>query len=138
KKLQGPALMLHFRGGTYARDNYPGLPMLDVVTGVLFVVGVVIIARRRDRPGLLLLMLLVGTLAGGVLSASQEGPPYVYRVSSAIVPTILIAGIGLRRLIEEIESWRVVPAALRSRAFWLGVAAVTLAGTLNLYAYFVL
>jgi hypothetical protein len=128
--------MFHFRGGTYARDNYPGLPMLDLVTGVLLVVGIASIVRRRDRPGLFLLLLLGGTLLAGILSVSQEGPPYVYRASAAVVPAVLIAGIGLQRFIEAVEVRRLMPAKLGSCAWLPGVLAVTLAGALNLYEYF--
>src|SRR5436190_1114502 len=38
--------MFNLRGGTYARDNLPGWPMLDPVTGLLFLAGLLVALRR--------------------------------------------------------------------------------------------
>src|SRR5262249_35715147 len=42
------ALMFHWKGGTFARDNFPGLPMMDPLTGVLLIAGLVILIRRIE------------------------------------------------------------------------------------------
>jgi hypothetical protein len=42
------ALMFNVLGGTYARDNYPGLMMLDPLTGLLFIAGLVALVRNRN------------------------------------------------------------------------------------------
>jgi len=55
-------LMFNVRGGAYARDALPGFPMLDPLTGALFLFGVIVVAhepvislirrlRRRRRAG---------------------------------------------------------------------------------------
>ncbi|HET9768921.1 MAG TPA: glycosyltransferase family 39 protein [Thermoanaerobaculia bacterium] len=60
----GHLLMFHVRGGSYARDALPGFPMLDPITGTLFLLGLVAVAlpaasalirrlRRRRRAGAL-------------------------------------------------------------------------------------
>jgi len=60
--LLGHALMFNVRGGTYARDALPGFPMLDPITGALFLLGLFAVAlpaastlirrlRRRRRVG---------------------------------------------------------------------------------------
>ena len=118
------ALMFHWTGGTFARDNVPGLPMMDVVTGLIFLAGLIVLIRRVQTPiERLLWCTLLLNFAAGVFSASQEGAPYVYRTASVIVPAFLIVGFGLEWLTEKIGS----------RGLW---AACGVAIVLNLYLYF--
>src|SRR5207249_1073956 len=42
------ALMFHWRGGTFARDNYPGLPMMDPLSGLLLAAGLVMLVRKAN------------------------------------------------------------------------------------------
>jgi dolichyl-phosphate-mannose-protein mannosyltransferase len=42
----GNLLMFNVRGGAYARDALPGFPMLDPLTGALFLFGLVVVARE--------------------------------------------------------------------------------------------
>ncbi len=51
-------LMFHLFGGTYARDNFPGLPMIDVVTGLLLVAGVAVLGRVVDSTAARLIVCL--------------------------------------------------------------------------------
>jgi hypothetical protein len=117
------ALMFHWRGGTFARDNFPGLPMLDPLTGVLFIAGIIVLAQRRDTPARLLLCTLLVNFTGGVLSVSQEGGPYLYRTAAMIVPAFLISGVGLEWLIQK--------AGTR----WLAMTTAAIIA-INLYLYF--
>ncbi len=90
------ALMFHVKGGTYARDNYPGLPMLDVISGILMGAGLIVAVRERRNPKVrLVLVLLAMNFLGGILSISQEGAN-VYRVSATVVPAILLVGLGIQ------------------------------------------
>jgi 4-amino-4-deoxy-L-arabinose transferase-like glycosyltransferase len=118
------ALMFHWMGGTFARDNIPGLPMMDIVTGLVFLAGLIVLVRRVQTPiGRLLWCTLLLNLAAGVLSNSQEGAPYVYRTAAVIVPAFLIVGFGLEWLAGRIGQ----------RWLWV-VCSATIA--LNLYLYF--
>ena len=116
-------LMFHWKGGTFARDNFPGLPMVDPLTGALLVGGLIIIGTRGDTLANLLGCTFVLNLAGGVFSISQEDAPYVYRTAAVIIPLFLLVALGLQWLSERIGTR------------WL--AAVT-GGiiALNLYLYF--
>ena len=38
--------MFNVLGGTYARDNFPGLTMVDPLTGLLFIAGLVALIRN--------------------------------------------------------------------------------------------
>lgn len=98
RNVLGHLSMFNARGGAYARDALPGFPMLDVVTGVLFVAGLLVLASRwrklhRYRVRLLLSWPAIMVL-GGVLSTSGEGPPYPYRVLSLAPWACLVAAIG--------------------------------------------
>jgi hypothetical protein len=86
---------------------------------------------------LLLTMLLGGTLLGGILSYSHEGAPYVYRASAAVVPALLIAGVGLQALLH----WAGTTGVFRRFASFgpaLAVVALSAIAVLNGYDYFVL
>ena len=117
------ALMFHWRGGTFARDNFPGLPMLDPLTGILLIAGIIVLAQRRDTPARLLFCTLLVNFTGGVLSVSQEGGPYVYRTAAVIVPTFLIAGVGLEWLMQK------------GGTRWRGITTAAIIA-INLYLYF--
>jgi Dolichyl-phosphate-mannose-protein mannosyltransferase len=118
------ALMFHVKGGTFARDNFPGLPVLDVITGTLFIIGLVmLIGLLRDNTfARLVSCIFLLSFVGGVFSISQEGPPYIYRTVALMVPGFLIVGIGLQ--------W------LMARTRVVAIFAVSLAALLNLYLYF--
>lgn len=93
----GHALMFHIRGGAYARDALPGFPMLDAITGALFLLGLLAVARRQSDDGLRFRLLLTWPafmVLGGVLSTSGEGPPYPYRTLALAPWACLVAAIG--------------------------------------------
>lgn len=68
-------LMFNYEGDPNGRHNLPGAPMLDRLSGVLFVLGVVVAVRnRRDPRALLLIAWLLLSLSGGILTVSFESP----------------------------------------------------------------
>ena len=95
------ALMFHWRGGTFARDNYPGLPMMDPLSGLLLVSGLVILVRKADTFRRFMACTIVLNFLSGIFSASQECAPYIYRTAAVIVPAILAAGAGLEWFVEK-------------------------------------
>ena len=130
------ALMFFVIGGAYARDNFPGLPMMDPLTGLLFMVGLVILFRAVNTPSArLIACTLVLNFATGVFSVSQEGAPYVYRTAAVMIPAFLIAGIGAQVLIDQGES----KFAERELSKYFGAVTwpvLMLIIVLNLYFYF--
>jgi hypothetical protein len=119
-------------GGTYARDNFPGLAMMDPATGLLFIAGIIALARNPNRSwARLLICLLVLNFIPGIFSISQEGPPYVYRTAAVMIPAFLIAGFGVRWLLAGLE--RRLPA---NNVNLLAGAVLLLTIALNLYFYF--
>ena len=95
------ALMFHWRGGTFARDNYPGLPMMDPLSGLLLVSGLVILVRKADTFRRFMACTFVLNFLSGIFSASQEGAPYIYRTAAVIVPAFLATGAGLEWFAEK-------------------------------------
>jgi 4-amino-4-deoxy-L-arabinose transferase-like glycosyltransferase len=124
KNIWRHALMFHVTGATFARDNFPGLPAMDPLTGFLFIVGIVIAIRHRhDTFTRLVACAFLFNFAGGVFSTSQEGPPYIYRTAAVMIPAFLIMGMGVQWLM------------LRKHRY-VAYAAIPLALIVNLYLYF--
>jgi 4-amino-4-deoxy-L-arabinose transferase-like glycosyltransferase len=91
--------MFNVRGDTYAAFTTPGWPQLDPITGVLFLVGavVVVVSLRGWRQRLLVSWFGVCVLAG-VLARSRDGAPYALRVATLAPWACLVAGLGAERL----------------------------------------
>jgi len=99
------ALMFFTLGGRYARDNFPGLPMMDPLTGLLFIAGIAaLIASMKSSSARLIACALVINFAAGIFSITQEGAPYVYRTAAVMLPAFLIVGLGLQWLTRMAES----------------------------------
>ncbi len=128
-------LMFNANGANYIRDDLPRFPMLDPVTGTLFLAGLVVAFglpgwRRRALAAWVGIQLL-----GGVLSHSGEGPPYAYRVASVAPWACLVAALG------AVALWRSLIPALGSRARRVAVASafviLVAAGTVDAWVLFV-
>ena len=130
------ALMFFTRGGTYARDNFPGLPMVDPLTGLLFIVGSVALFRTLKASFARLIGCTFAlNLIPGVFSVSQEGAPYVYRTAGVMIPAFLIVGLGLQGLMQQLES-RLKVDLSDSKPQALTGSALLLTIILNLHLYF--
>jgi hypothetical protein len=123
-------------GGTYARDNFPGLAMMDPLTGLLFIAGLVVLVRSMNTSFARLIgCAFVLNFAAGVFSISQEGAPYVYRTAAVMIPAFLIVGLGSQWLMQQVESRVKGHLALR-KVRVLTWSALLLTIILNLYLYF--
>jgi 4-amino-4-deoxy-L-arabinose transferase-like glycosyltransferase len=130
------ALMFFTLGGTYARDNFPGLAMMDPLTGLLFIAGLVALVRSMNTSFARLLgCTFVLNFAAGVFSISQEGAPYVYRTAAVMIPAFLIVGLGLQWLMQQLES-RLKVDLSDWKVQALSGSALLLTIILNLYLYF--
>jgi 4-amino-4-deoxy-L-arabinose transferase-like glycosyltransferase len=111
--------MFHLNGDGNWRHNMAGAPMLDPITGVFMVLGLLICLRSWAAPaGALLLSWLTVMLVPNLLSV--EGVPHGLRTSAVLPPLMLICGIGLVTL-ERILARR-------------GLAKVAAASVLTLFA----
>jgi hypothetical protein len=127
--------MFHVTGDNNARHNLPGEPMLDPVTGALFLLGLGYgFYRWKDHRRGLLLLWLMFALLGGVLSLVGEAPQG-YRTLGVVPAVTIVAGDVLVRCVDVFASlfkqrrWRIAPALL-------GVGLLGWAGWLNFDVYF--
>ena len=135
ENVRAYTLMFLVRGDANPRQNIPGLPMLDLVAGSLFVAGLVLAVAtwRRAESQFTLLWLSVGLL-GGILSHS-ESAPNSYRVGLVAPACMLLAGMGWQGAITLIRGWR--PGAFARSSAYAAAALVALSGVLTFASYFV-
>lgn len=130
----------------------PSIPLLDFVSGVLLVLGLVWATAHWRWPanGLVLLWFWLALFVGWVMT---ENPPSSQRMIIITPAVASLAGLGLNWLVElgrrvgEPANQRISKSANRQigesvgdgRRIWGGVAAMVLAGVAvaNLYYYFV-
>lgn len=135
ESTQKHLLMFNFEGDKNGRHNLPGAPMLDPITGVLFVLGLALaLARTRHPANLFFLILFPVALLGGIFSVDFEAPQSLRSI--AVIPAVIyFAGLSIAALGREAEqvlqplprAWITVPAA--------AVAIIML--WLNTYSYFI-
>jgi len=113
---------------------HPAIPLLDFVSGVLFILGLLwATVRCRSRPanGLLLLWFWLALILGWV---ATENPPSSMRLVIVAPALALLVGLGLNWLVEMGQ--RVVGG---EQLLWLRVAVgiLVVVAILNLHYYFV-
>ncbi len=127
--------VFHYRGDPNGRHNIPGEPMLDPITGVLFLFGLVVALRHPRRPEHALLLLWIAPyLAVGVLTTEAPNTFRIYAITPVIA---LFAGLGLQAVLSSGLSG----VMARGRVFAFGgyvLLGVIVAGAawLNLTKYF--
>ncbi len=128
-------LMFNYRGDRNGRHNLPGEPMLDPISGVLFVLGLGLAVRRLKQPAefIFLIIFLLG-LSGGIFSVDFESPqaqraigalPAVYFFAALSAESVWI---GVQRL-----------GNTRIRRFFLTLSFLVAAAAvlyLNAHTYF--
>ncbi len=132
------AQMFTIVGDHNPRHNIPGAPMLDTVTALFFLMGLgYALWRWRDhRQGLLLIWLVI-TLLGGILSSAGEAPQ-AYRTLGVLPAVALLAGEAFANLWAALRCWLGRPAWLWKGLSWALLLALPAATWLNGYSYFTL
>jgi hypothetical protein len=101
-------LMFSVQGDANGRHNIPGTPMLDVVTGACFFLGIGMAIRRLNHWFYQLLLLwLIANMLGGILSLDFEAPQ-ADRTAGAMAPIALLAALPLAALfgiIQGVVTW---------------------------------
>lgn len=136
-------------GDPVGRQNLPGEPQTDPLTGTLLAIGLTygLFAWRDRRRGLLWLWLVVA-LAGGFLSELHVNSPFTpayvvspnsYRTLSALIAVVLIAGDVFSRLVRSL-AWivpsHISPAAKQWAKAGIGVALLLMPAVWELPLYF--
>ena len=128
------ALMFHREGDENARHNLPGEPMLDLLTGALFALGLLYaLTRWRDVRVFWLPFWTALMLIPGVLTVPWESPQSLRSI--LVVPAVaVLAALALRALWD---AWRNAAWERVRRAAPFGaLAALGIIAYLNADAYF--
>lgn len=101
--------MFNWNDGVIWVHSVPNRPALDIVTGVLFLVGVVLLlvryARKRNWLDLFLLVSVPILLMPSILSlAFPDENPSLNRTGGAVIPVFLIAALALDGLIRTLTA----------------------------------
>lgn len=127
----GTALMFNRAGDLNPRHNIPGHRMLDDVTGVLFILGLALVWRRRKDPGSF--YPLVGFGAMTMTNLLTIDPAHANRLFSLTPFVAFFAGSALESLLQHARAFfrkTNVPRLILANALALMTA-------LNTYTYFV-
>lgn len=135
--VQKVLFMLHLRGDANARHNLPNRPMLDPVTGGLFLLGLAELARRSagregesgEETGIARVGALVFWLLPLLPSALSDSAPHALRAAGAIPAVCLISALGLAALMR-------LTGSRRTLAVGPATAALVAVSAFNYHAYF--
>ncbi len=132
--------MFNWKGDQVWVNTIPGLPVLDVVTGALFIFGVVylllrLFIRRDQIAGLLLLILPVLLLPSTLTFAFPGENPSVVRAAGAIPVVMLIAAYPLWLLHNRWRELWPTPNGRRGSLLAIG-GVLALSGLMNHALYF--
>lgn len=127
-------LMFNVQGDGASLNNLPSVPMLCLVVGALFILGLAYAFRHWQRSKMFLLMAwFVGVLPAGILSVAHEAPsarrvvgliPVIYLLVTAVIDALWRASLC---------AWR--GRGRRAWAFGFGLLAAVV-GISNLLTYF--
>ena len=108
------------------------IPLLDFVSGILFVLGLVVALSQWRRPAarLILLWFWLALVFGWVLT---ENPPSSMRMLIIMPAVALLVALGLDRLLH-LARW--VIGGPHTQWNWVGVALMSLVALLNIHYYF--
>jgi hypothetical protein len=100
-------LMFNWDNGNIWVHSIPGRPALDVVTGALFVIGILLLVvryvRQRDWRDLLLLVSIPLLLLPSVLSLAFPGEnPSLNRTGGAAVAVFVVSGLALDGFVSSL------------------------------------
>lgn len=128
--------MFHVSGDENYRHNLGGEPQLNILVGILSVLGLMLAIKRwRDIRYISLILIFTGMLLPQLLTA--EGIPHALRAIGVMPVIFILAAIGLSELLAR---WRGVfphnPLAYRS-ALLIVVLVASLATFYNYQRYFV-
>lgn len=98
--LKGALLMFNLQGSTWPHKNLPGAPLLDAITGIFFIIGVIQAFLNFKKP--LYFLLLINFLIMLSISVFSE-PVYLpagdpIRSSGALISVFIFAGVGINWL----------------------------------------
>jgi len=131
RNLEATLLMFHVHGDDNRRHNLSGAPMLDPITGLLFLAGLVLVVRGKSRPLAPMLLAWVPVMLLPNL-LSVEGVPHGLRSCGVLPAVALLGGIALDSVCDLLRR-RSGPRIAAATA----ALAIVLIGCWTGYRYFV-
>ncbi len=133
--------MFNWKGDAVWVNTIPGLPVLDMITGALFIFGVLylllrLFTRRDQVAGLLLMSVPVLLLPSTLAFAFPDENPSVVRAAGAIPVVMLIAAYPLWLLLRRLRELWPTPNGRRGSLLAVG-GLLAVAGLMNQTLYFV-
>ncbi|PIZ64598.1 hypothetical protein COY15_04810 [Candidatus Roizmanbacteria bacterium CG_4_10_14_0_2_um_filter_39_12] len=127
----------HEKGDGNGRHNLPNEPMLDPVTGTLFVLGFAYgIFRLKDKRFFLLVLWLMIALAGGILSSRNESPQ-AYRTLTAVPAVTIFAAVSAALLFNQLKKLSIFRKKMSKFILMIGfLVFVSIAGVWEIRTYF--
>ncbi len=112
---------------------YARIPLLDSISGILFILGLAVAVSQWRRPAVRLILLWFGLalIFGWVLT---ENPPSSMRMVIIAPALALIVALGLDRLLT-LAHWTL--GGRRAQWNWMALTIVAVAAFLNVYYYFI-
>lgn len=126
------------------RHNFAGSPQLLLPTGILFILGILICAKRRDSNDKFLFLWFFIFLLPNILST--ESNPHALRALGAMPAAMIFSGIGLVWLYQKIQNYidkninnsnRIQLFRIKKEIFILLFAYLLAAGSLEFNKYFI-
>jgi hypothetical protein len=115
--------MFNFHGDTNFRHNVAGLPMLDIVSGILFWIGLIICLFGILKIENFLLVMWFGAMSlPEVLTA--EGIPHALRMVGTMPVVFIWIGMGAAFLFERFKSQKVIYISLFALLAFSGATTI--------------
>lgn len=108
------------------------IPLLDFISGILFILGLVVAVSQWRKPTMRLILLWFGIAVtfGWVLT---ENPPSSMRTVVVAPALAILVGLGLDRLLT-LARWSI--GGRREQWNWIGLVVLVFAALFNVYYYF--
>jgi uncharacterized membrane protein len=129
------AAMFTFKGDRNGRHNIPSEPMLDIVTGSLFIFGIALcLFRLKQTVSIVLLCWLMLMLTPGIFSLDFESPQTLRAIGS-LPAACLLAILPINALFEDQHHiYKRKTSILIATSLVLIFSSIT---AINIYNYFV-
>jgi 4-amino-4-deoxy-L-arabinose transferase-like glycosyltransferase len=122
------SLMFNYQGDRNGRHNLPGEPILDPITGVLFVLGFgLAISRWRQLPEMLFIALFFTGMSAAIFTVDFEAPQ-AQRAVGAMPAVFYFAALATGSLWRAVERTRIGKLGQREKT-----AAFLVCGVLVVY-----
>ncbi len=119
--------MLHERGDGNLRHNIPHRPMLDPITGFLFITGIIAGIKNRRLPHIKFLWWWL--LIYPVAASFTKSAPHALRTFSIIIPICFLCSLGLNFVLNRFY----LTHKLKLAAI---LTVLALIGSINFFNYF--